>query len=810
LVSLSYLENFYRQPKLLRRQIIAHREGLLLGSACAAGELFQALLREEEPERIRQIVDFYDYLEIQPLCNNAFLLKNGAVSGEAELQRLTGRIVALGREAGKYVAATGDVHFLEPEHQISRAIIQAGQGYADVETPAPLYFRTTEEMLQEFSFLGEEDARWTVCTCPTLIAGQIQRIPPVPAGFYPPVIDTAEEQIVELTWTTARNIYGRDGLLPDVIQQRIQHELASITANNFSVLYLIAHQLVKKSNADGYLVGSRGSVGSSLAAFFLGITEVNALKPHYLCPTCHYFALADSRQYGCGADLPEEQCPECGQPLGRHGFDIPFETFLGFEGDKVPDIDLNFSGDYQAKAHQYVEELFGRDNVFRAGTISTIGEKTAFGFVKKYQEEQHIVLKDSEISRLAMSITGVRRTTGQHPGGIIVVPKGHHITEFTPIQYPADNKDSGVVTTHFEYHAMQDQLVKLDILGHDDPTVIRTLEDLTGIPAQSVSLSDPVTMQLFSGLDPLGLAEEQILSRVGTYGIPEFGTPFVRKMLEATNPATFSELVRISGLSHGTDVWSNNAEDLIKAKTVTLKEAICIRDDIMNDLIEWGMEAKPAFDIMEHVRRGKGLTEQETRLMQEEKIPDWYIRSCNKIKYMFPKAHAVAYVTMAYRIAWYKINCPLAFYSSYFTVRASDAFEIETVLAGYDAVKKRIQDIYKMNFQATSRDKKIAAVLEVALEMLARGFVFYPVDIISSEARTYQIQGNGLLLPFSAFPNMGDAVCGALVSAREAGPFISVEDFQYRSKANKTAIELMRAHGCFAGLPETTQIDLFS
>jgi DNA polymerase-3 subunit alpha (Gram-positive type) len=813
LISQSFLENFYRNPKLLRRQIMERREGLLLGSACVAGELFQALLQGADAESIQRIVDFYDYLEIQPKGNNAFLLQEGQLPDEAALEALTARIVALGRAAGKPVAATGDVHFLEPEHQIFRTIIQAGQGYANTEMPAPLYFRTTEEMLAEFAFLGEDDARWTVCTSPAQIAARIEALQPIPEGFYPPEIDTAEQEVQELTWATARAVYGREGgVLPEVVRARVQHELDSIIGHQFSVLYLIAHKLVKKSNADGYVVGSRGSVGSSLVAFLMGITEVNSLKPHYLCPYCHYFAEDDTGIYGCGSDLPERDCPECGAPLGRHGFDIPFETFLGFEGDKVPDIDLNFSGDYQSTAHHYVEEIFGAENVFRAGTIATVADKTAFGFLHKYCEEQNLILKKSEETRLTKSITGVRRTTGQHPGGIIVVPRGHRITEFTPIQYPADDKEKGVITTHFEYHAMEDQLVKLDILGHDDPTVIRALEDMTGVSAASVSLSDPVTMQLFSGLEPLGVTEEAIDSRVGTFGIPEFGTGFVRKMLEVTQPATFAELVRISGLSHGTDVWSNNAEVLIKDNVATLKEAICTRDDIMLFLISQGMADKPAFDIMERVRKGKGLTGDHVALMREIGIPEWYITSCNKIQYMFPKAHAVAYVTMAYRIAWYKIHEPLAFYSSYFTVRAANDFELETVLQGYEAIKRRLKELTKLinDYQATDKDKKIVPVLEVALEMLARGFAFYPPDILASDASVYKIRDQGLLIPFAAFPNMGESACGALISARSERPFISVEDFQNRGHVNKTVIEIMRGYGCLDDLPETTQIDMFS
>jgi DNA polymerase-3 subunit alpha (Gram-positive type) len=698
------------------------------------------------------------------------------------------------------------VHFIDPEHEIFRRIIQAGQGYEDAEAQAPLYFRNTEEMLKEFAYLGTEDARKVVIENPLIINNRIKQLKPVPEGFYPPQIESAESEIIELTWKRARLLYGDNP--PAIVTERIERELASITKHGFSVLYLIAHKLVKKSNQDGYLVGSRGSVGSSLVAFLTGITEVNPISPHYLCPECKYTEFFLSGETACGVDLPAKKCVRCGSELLRDGFDIPFETFLGFEGDKIPDIDLNFSGDYQYYAHQYVEELFGKENVFRAGTISTIAEKTAYGFVKKYAEERNIEIRNVEIMRLVQGITGVRRTTGQHPGGLIVVPHDHDIYEFTPLQHPADNKDSGVITTHFEYHAIGDQLVKLDILGHDDPTVLKVLEDLTGIKADSISLSDAETMKIFSGLEPLGVVKEQVLTSVGTYGIPEFGTRFVRQMLETTRPQSFGELIRISGLSHGTDVWLNNAQSLILEGVADLKQVICIRDDIMIYLIQKGLEKQHAFRIMEQVRKGRGLSKQEIALMLDCGVPQWYIDSCQKIKYMFPKAHAVAYVTMAFRIAYFKVYYPLEFYASFFTIRAED-FDIYTVLEGYDAVRKRIMEIEEAGLSASQKDRKLLPVLEVVLEMYARGFSFYPIDIYKSDAEKFLVEGKGLRLPFSALPNIGVSAAQGIVKAREEKKFLSIEDFQVRTHLNKTGMDLLRKNQCLAGLPETTQISLF-
>ena len=806
LVSISYMDYFYRYPKIPRQELIKKREGLLLGSACEAGELFRAMVRGTKEKEIEEIAGFYDYLEIQPLDNNDFLVKEGSVKSREELQEINRRIIRLGEKLNKPVVATGDVHFLDPHHEIFRRIIQAGQGYDDAESQAPLYFRSTDEMLAEMDYLSEEEAQKVVIDNPALIAEMIEDIRPVPEGFYPPKIESAAEEVTQISWDKAHSLYGEE--LPPIVESRIMKELNSITHHGFSVLYLIAHKLVEKSNQDGYIVGSRGSVGSSLVAFLTGITEVNPLAPHYLCPLCRFSDFVVDGSANCGADLPERSCPDCGGKMHQDGFDIPFETFLGFEGDKVPDIDLNFSGDYQSRAHQYVEELFGQENVYRAGTISTIAEKTAYGFVKKYMENKEIGISNAEVNRLVKGITGVRRTTGQHPGGLIVVPQDRDILEFTPLQHPADNKDSGVITTHFEYHAIGEQLVKLDILGHDDPTVLKELEDLTGRKASSIKLNEKETMKLFSGVEPLGLEAADILSTVGTYGIPEFGTRFVRQMLEATRPTTFSELVRISGLSHGTNVWLNNAQNLIKNGTASLSEVICTRDDIMSYLIQKGLDKKQAFKIMENVRKGNGLNSGECELMAGQNVPSWYIDSCQKIEYMFPKAHAVAYVTMAFRIAYFKVYHPLQFYASFFSIRAED-FDSQTILAGYEALKKRIQEIEKAGLSASPKDKKLLPVLEVAMEMYARGFTFRPVDIYKSDASKFLVVDNALLLPFSALPNVGAAAAQGIIESREGGSFISVEDFQQRSRLNKTAMEVLRKFDCFNHLPETNQVSLF-
>jgi len=808
LVSSSYLQHFYKYPKIPRSDLAAKREGLIIGSACEAGELFRALLEGKSPEDIEAIANFYDYLEIQPLPNNEYLVREGRLKSEEELQDTNRRIVELGKKMGKPVCATGDVHFLDPHHEVFRRIIQAGQGYEDAETQAPLYYKTTEEMLAECAYLGPEDARAVVIDHPQAISDLIEDLRPVPTGFYPPAIDGAEEEIVALTWKRARELYGDD--IPALVDERIKRELHSITANGFSVLYLIAHKLVDKSNRDGYMVGSRGSVGSSLVAYLTSITEVNPLTPHYLCPDCHYSEFITDGSVACGADLALKDCLRCGQVMNNMGFEIPFETFLGFKGDKTPDIDLNFSGDYQSKAHQYVEELFGSSNVIRAGTITTIADRTAFGFVKKYAEARQVNMRQVEIKRLATAITGVRRSTGQHPGGLIVVPKDRDIREFTPLQHPANKQESGIITSHFDYHAVDEQLVKLDILGHDDPTVIRELEDLTGIKVSTIRLNEEKAMAIFSGLESLGVDEKEIGTSIGTYGIPEFGTRFVRQMLEATRPTTFSELVRISGLSHGTNVWLNNAQSLIEKGVATLNEVICTRDDIMTYLIYQGVEEKQSFDIMELVRKGKGskLTPQQIGSMRDKGVPEWYIDSCLKIEYMFPKAHAVAYVMMAFRIAWFKVYYPREFYASFFSIRAED-FDPDNILQGQEQVRERIREINRQGMQASQKDKKMLPILELALEMYARGFVFHPVDLYRSDARKFLVEPDGLILPFSALPNLGGAAAHAIADARDGSEYMSVEDFQQRAHINKTALEVLRKHGCLEGLPESTQLSLF-
>jgi len=809
LVSASYMDHFYKHPKLPRAQLQANREGLIIGSACEAGELFRAVLEEKSPEEIEAIAAFYDYLEIQPLANNEYLVREGRLKTTEDLQNINRRIVELGKRLGKPVCATGDVHFLDPHHEVFRRIIQAGQGYEDAEVQAPLYLKTTEEMLEECAYLGDEDARAVVVDNPQLISAMIEDLRPVPVGFYPPAIDGAEEEIVALTWERAHNLYGET--IPAIVDERIRRELHSITTNGFSVLYIIAHKLVDKSNRDGYMVGSRGSVGSSLVAYLTGITEVNPLLPHYLCPQCHCCEFITDGSVACGADLPVKKCPACEQEMNNQGFDIPFETFLGFNGDKTPDIDLNFSGDYQSKAHQYVEELFGKSNVIRAGTITTIADRTAFGFVKKYGEAKGVNMRQVEIKRLADNITGVRRSTGQHPGGMIVVPKDHDIREFTPLQHPANKQESGIITSHFDYHAVDEQLVKLDILGHDDPTVIKELEDLTGIKVATIRLNEEKAMQLFSGLESLGVTEKEIGTGIGTYGIPEFGTRFVRQMLEATRPTTFSELVRISGLSHGTDVWLNNAQVLIEKGIATLNEAICTRDDIMTYLIYQGVPEKQAFDIMELVRKGKGnkLSAEQIGAIREHGIPEWYIDSCLKIKYMFPKAHAVAYVINGFRIAWFKVYYPREFYASFFSIRAED-FDPENILQGKEQVRGRIKEISRQGMQASQKDKKLLPILELALEMYARGFNFYPVDLYRSDAKKFLLEPDGLLLPFSALPNLGGTAAQNIAEARDGSGYLSVEEFQQRSHINKTAVEVLRKHGCLDGLPESTQLSLFA
>ena len=811
LVSISHLEYFRRTPHMPRDIIQQHREGLILGSACEAGELFRAAVRGEDFEKLKEIASFYDYLEIQPIGNNGFMLRNGEAESEEELRNLNRLIVRLGEELGKPVVATGDVHFMDPKDAIGRAIIQAGMKFEDADNQPPLYFRTTNEMLEEFSYLGPEKAREVVIENPRKIADMVEEIrlfPKHPKGedTFQPYWDFAEDMIQDMTWSTAREMYGDP--LPEIVESRLTKELKSIVGYGYCTLYAIAQKLVSRSLEEGYLVGSRGSVGSSLVARMCGITEVNALPPHYRCTHCRKgFFDVDRSEYHVGVDLPDRDCPDCGQKLTKDGFDIPFEVFLGFEGDKVPDIDLNFSGEYQNRAHHYVEELFGHDHVFRAGTIGALADKTAYGYVLKYLEERGIQAGNAEKERLAMECTGVKRTTGQHPGGMVVVPLEYEIYDFTAVQHPADDLESDFTTTHFDFNSMHDILVKLDCLGHDDPTMLHELEILTGINFKDVPLDDPDVRSLFSSPEVLGVTPDDILCNTGTYGVPEFGTGFVRGMLEETKPHTMEELLRISGLSHGTDVWLGNAQEIIASGTATLSECVCCRDDIMNYLIDKGVKPKLAFTTMESVRKGKGLKPEMEEAMIERQVPDWFMDSCKKIKYMFPKGHAVAYVTMALRVAWFKVHHPLAYYCAYFTVRG-DGFDATTMILSPEAARKRITEIRNMD-NATARDKDTATCLELVLEMNLRGIRFLPVDLYRSDVRRFLIEDGNIRCPFISLPGLGESVAAQIAEARRDGRFLSIEDLKNRGKAGSAVIDILRSHGALEGLTETNQISMF-
>ena len=811
LVSISHLDYFKRVPHMPRHEIQKYREGLILGSACEAGELFRAVLNREDHEKLKEIASFYDYLEIQPSGNNAFLLREGQVSSEEELRELNREIVRLGEELGLPVVATGDVHFLDPKDAIGRAIIQAGMKYADADQQPPLYFKTTDEMLEEFAYLGPEKAKEVVIDNPRKIAEQVEEIrlfPKHPKGedTFQPFWDDAEDTIQQMTWDTAEEMYGSP--LPEIVEARLKKELKSIVGYRYCTLYSIAQKLVSRSLEDGYLVGSRGSVGSSLVARMCGITEVNALPPHYRCTRCRKgFFDVDKSQYHVGVDLPDKNCPDCGQPLAKDGFDIPFEVFLGFEGDKVPDIDLNFSGEYQNRAHHYVEELFGNDHVFRAGTISGLAEKTAYGYVLKYLEERGIQAGNTEKDRLSLTCTGVKRTTGQHPGGMVVVPLEYEIYDFTAVQHPADDLESDFTTTHFDFNSMHDILVKLDCLGHDDPTMLHELEMLTGIHFSDVPLDDPGVRSLFSSPEALGVTTEDILCNTGTYGVPEFGTGFVRGMLEETRPHTMEELLRISGLSHGTDVWLGNAQEIISSGTATLSECVCCRDDIMNYLIDRGVKPKLAFTTMESVRKGRGLKPEMEQAMIEKQVPEWFMDSCRKIKYMFPKGHAVAYVTMSLRVAWFKLHEPLAYYCAYFTVRG-DGFDATTMILPPEEARRKIREIRNMD-AATARDKDTATCLELVLEMNMRGIRFLPVDLYRSDVRKFLIEDGNIRCPFISLPGLGESAAIPIAEARKDGPFLSIEDLQVRGRVGSAVIETLRTQGALEGLSETNQISMF-
>ena len=807
LVSEAHLNNFFKVPRIPKSRLQELRDGLIIGSACEAGELYRAILDGRTDEELKEIINFYDYLEIQPVGNNEFLIEKGSVKDENEIKEINKKIYDLGKECGKLTVATGDVHFLEPEDSAFRKIIMAGKGFKDADNQPPLYLKTTEEMLEEFSYLGKDIAMEVVVTNTNKIADECDKIKPIPDETYPPKIEGAEEDIKNMAMDKVHSIYGDP--LPEVVEKRLNKELNSIISNGYAVLYLIAQKLVAKSLSDGYLVGSRGSVGSSFAATMSDITEVNGLPPHYVCPNCKNSEFFLDGSVSSGADLPDKICPKCGTKYRADGHDIPFETFLGFEGDKEPDIDLNFSGDNQGDIHKYTEVLFGEGYVFKAGTIGTVAEKTAYGYVKKYLEERGIRASSAEIERLTIGCTGIKRTSGQHPGGIMVVPTYTDIYNFTPIQHPADDNDSDVITTHFDYHSISGRLLKLDILGHDDPTVIRMLQDLTGIDPKTIPLNDPDVISLFTSPNALGVTAEELECPVGSYGLPEFGTKFVRGMLVDTKPKSFADLVRISGLSHGTDVWLNNAQYYIKEGYTTLQECIATRDDIMVYLMYKGVPPKTSFSIMEKVRKGKGLSEDHEKIMRENNVPEWYIESCKKIKYMFPKGHAVAYVMMAVRIAYFKVHYPAAYYATYFTVRADD-FDADIVCKGESAIHQKLHELYDLGNSASVKDKGLITVLELSFEMCKRGLKFKKVDLYKSEAVKFTIEDEIYLRPpLNSLQGVGDNAAKAIVQARKDGEFISKEDLRMRSKVSKTVIETLTNHGCLEGMSETNQLSLF-
>ncbi len=836
LVSASHLVYYNRRPRIPKSVLNEHREGLIVGSACEAGELYRALLDGKPDETIAKIVDFYDYLEIQPLGNNAFMVESDkvtSVNSMEDIMDLNRKIVHLGEQFHKPVVGTCDVHFMDPEDEVYRRIIMAGKGFGDADKQAPLYLRTTEEMLDEFAYLGSEKAYEVVIRNTNLIADMIEKISPVRPDKCPPVIENSDQMLRDICYNKAHSMYGDP--LPEIVHERLERELNSIISNGFAVMYIIAQKLVWKSNEDGYLVGSRGSVGSSFVATMAGITEVNPLVPHYYCSNCHYsdFDSEEVKKYvgGCGHDMPDKNCPVCGQKLVKDGFDIPFETFLGFKGNKEPDIDLNFSGDYQSKAHKYTEVIFGKGQTFRAGTIAALAEKTAYGYVKNYYEERGDRKRNCEIDRIVAGCTGIRRSTGQHPGGIVVLPHGEDINSFTPIQHPANDMTTDIITTHFDYHSIDHNLLKLDILGHDDPTMIKTLEELINsdamdnkydgvnnvFKATDIPLDDPGVMGLFAGTEVLGITPEDIDGcPLGCLGVPEFGTDFVIQMVIDTKPKTLSDLIRISGLSHGTDVWLNNAQTLIEEGKATISTAICTRDDIMTYLINKGVESEESFTIMERVRKGtvaKGKCKEWSQFkkdMLEHDVPEWYIWSCERIKYMFPKAHAAAYVMMAYRIAYCKINYPLAYYAAYFGIRAS-AFSYELMGQGKEKLLYHMKE-YKRRAelnQLSKKDQDTLKDMKNVLEMYARGFDFLPIDIYKSKASKFQIVGDKLLPPFNTIDGMGDKAAEAMEIAAKDGPYLSKDDFRQRTKVSKTLVDLMADMGLLGDLPETNQLSLF-
>lgn len=813
LVSKSHLEFFKKNPIIPKSLLQQYREGLIIGSACEAGEVFEAVLSKKSRRDLHRIASFYDYLEIQPICNNEFLVRDGKVADREGLRDLNRRIVDLGHELGKPVVATGDVHFLEPEQEILRRVLLAAKGFSDCDSDLPIYFKTTDEMLEEFSYLGKEKAHEVVIKNPNQIAAQCEDIMLFPKELFAPKIKNSAEELTRLVYERMRALYGENP--PEIVKKRVETELSDIINCKYDVIYMSAQKLVQNSLEAGYLVGSRGSVGSSIVAYMSGITEVNSLPAHYRCEQCQHTDFASGQDYGCGADMPDANCPVCGAKLQKDGFDIPFETFLGFNGDKIPDIDLNFSGEYQARAHKYTEELFGRENVYRAGTIGTLAQKTAYGYVKNYLNERNKVVTKAEENRLTEGLVGVKRSTGQHPGGLVIIPQDKDVTDFCPVQHPADSAESGIITTHFDYHAMEDNLLKLDELGHDDPTMIKMLEDMTGVNAREISLDDPETMAIFQSPAPLGILEEDaVIGQTGTIGIPEFGTGFTRGMLVDTKPERFDTLVRLSGFSHGTDVWLGNAKDLILSGTADINQTVGCRDDIMLYLIQKGMDEKQAFKIMEAVRKGRGLTPEWVQEMQKLEVPAWYIESLQKIKYLFPKAHAVAYVMMAFRIAWFKVHKPLAYYSAYFYRRA-DSFDAELMIQGIGPVRAKLSEIRKLE-KPTAKEQDLYTTLEAVYEFYMRGFCFAPMDLYASDAVKFLIceenagEAKQLRPPFLAISGLGETAARDLVASREGRSFISIEEVMAAcTKVSQTHMEQLRKLGALGNLPETSQMSLF-
>ena len=808
LISYGNLKYFKRVPIMPKSELLQWREGLIIGSACEAGELFQAILNHKSWAELKRIASFYDFLEIQPICNNRFMLDKGLAEDEEELRGFNRTIVKLGEELGKPVVATGDVHFLDPEDEIFRHILLATKQMPDADRPLPLYLRTTDEMMEEFSYLGPEKAHEVVIENPNRIVDWCETLRPVPHNLFAPKIENSVEDLKALVYGKLHRLYGENP--PELVQKRVDTEMHDIISCHYDVIYMSAQKLVQNSLEHGYLVGSRGSVGSSIVAFMSGITEVNSYPPHYRCPQCKFTTFEVPADCACGADLPDAVCPKCGAKLDKDGFNIPFETFLGFGGDKVPDIDLNFSGEYQAKAHAYCVQMFGKTHVFRAGTIGTVAEKTAYGYAKKYLSERGKTVSKAEENRLALGCVNVKRTTGQHPGGLVVIPQENEIWDFCPVQHPADDKDSEWITTHFEYHSMEENLLKLDMLGHDDPTMIRMLEDMTGVDAQKIPLDDQDTMSIFTSSKVLGYENDPILGPVGSVAIPEFGTGFTRGMLQETQPTKFDTLIRLSGFSHGTDVWLGNARDLILSKTASVNDAIGCRDDIMLYLIKCGMPEKRSFKIMEAVRKGRGLPDGAEEEMKAAGVPEWYIGSCKKIKYLFPKAHATAYVMMAFRIAWFKVHEPLAFYAAYFYRRSQKGgFDEGMMCHGIELVKKKLQEI-KEDEDSSAKDDDLFTTLEVCYEFYLRGFTFAPIDIYHSHATKFQIEAGQLRPPFVAVAGLGETAAWDLMNAREGREFLSVEEFADACpKVSKTLIDQLQSAGAFGDLPLTSQLTLF-